>query len=116
MNHAAQNAEDPDSLAVIDHAHLATFTDGDQALEEELVELFVQTAHGYLKRMKEAIEEERGWTAEAHALKGASANLGARRVAALARQAEFTPPSSEQIAAIRAAIEEVRASFARREP
>ena len=113
---ATSGDSDIDNLAIIDEAHIASFSDGDDALESELGDLFLKTALGYLKRMKEACREERAWSAEAHALKGASANLGARRVAALARQAEFSPPSSTQIEAIEAAIDEVRAFFANRTP
>ncbi len=113
---APSDEEDIGSLAVIDQAHLASFTDGDVALEDELAELFVSTARGYLKRMQEAVLEERAWSAEAHALKGASANLGAKRVAALARQAEFLPPSEERIDAMIDAVNEVAAHFVNREP
>lgn len=104
-----------ESLAVIDETHLRAFTDGDADLEDELAELYVKTALGYLKRMKEAIEEERSWSAEAHALKGSSANLGATRVAALARQAEFMPPSSDVIEALKTAVDDVKAFFTKRE-
>ncbi len=105
-----------DSLAIIDEDHLASFTDGDAALEDEISDLFVNTARGYLKRMREAVVEGRAWSGEAHALKGASANLGARRVAALARQAEFTPPSDEQVDALSEAVDEVATFFAKRKP
>ncbi len=113
---AEADEEDVQSLAVVDEAHLASFTEGDARLEGELAELFVSTAHGYLKRMREAVQEKRAWSAEAHAVKGASANLGARRVAALARQAEFMPPSDEQIDAINEAIDDVAAHFSNRMP
>lgn len=111
---AHTDEEELESLVVIDEAHLASFTEGDAALEDELAELFVSTAQGYLKRMREAVTEERAWSAEAHALKGASANLGAKRVAALARQAEFMPPSDEQIDALSEAIDDVKTHFANR--
>ncbi|MEZ5933440.1 MAG: Hpt domain-containing protein [Alphaproteobacteria bacterium] len=103
-----------DVLAIVDEAHLASFTDGDKALEDELADLFVNTARSYLKRMREALKEERSWSAEAHALKGASANLGANRMAALARQAEFMPPSGDQIAAIERALGDIQTFFADR--
>ncbi|MEM7045432.1 MAG: Hpt domain-containing protein [Pseudomonadota bacterium] len=107
--------DDIDGLVVIDEAHLASFTEGDLTLEDELAELFVATARGYLKRMREAVEEERSWSAEAHALKGAGANLGAKRVAALARRAEFMPPSDDQVEALNEAIDDVKAFFAKRQ-
>ena len=112
---APSNEKAPESLVIIDEAHLGSFTEGDTTLEDELAELFVSTARGYLKRMKEALEEKRGWSAEAHALKGAGANLGAKRVAALAREAEFSPPSEDQIDALHEAIQEVEAFFTHRE-
>jgi HPt (histidine-containing phosphotransfer) domain-containing protein len=104
-----------EGLAVVDEIRLVSFTEGDSALEDELADLFVDTARGYLRRMQEALSQERGWSAEAHALKGASANLGAQRMAALARQAEFSPPSSDLIEAIEAALADVRAFFADRQ-
>ena len=67
---APADHEDIQSLDIIDEAHLTAFTDGDAELEDELSELFNGTARGYLKRMKEAFEAERPWSAEAHALKG----------------------------------------------
>jgi len=105
-----------ESLVIIDEAHLSSFTVGDKALEGEIGELFVSTTRGYLKRMKEALTEERPWSAEAHALKGASANLGAVRLAALARKAEFSSPSDDQIQAIEAALADVQTFFAKRQP
>lgn len=107
---------DIDELRIIDDAHLAGFTDGDRTLESELGELFLSTAEGYLRRMREALEEKRSWVGEAHALKGASANLGARRVSALARQAEFQPPSKDHLETLHAAVEDVRTFFADRKP
>ena len=103
-----------DDLATINEDHLASFTEGDRDLEDELAELYVSTARGYLKRMREALTEERPWSAEAHALKGASANLGANRIAALAKKAEFTPPSDEQLTAIEKGVDEVETFFGNR--
>jgi HPt (histidine-containing phosphotransfer) domain-containing protein len=94
---------------VIDLAHLRSFTDGDPQLENELLTLFLSTADTYLASMSEALGTGEAWTATAHALKGASANLGARRVMALALVAEGTGANAEQLAALRGAIEEVRA-------
>lgn len=113
---ASLEEQDIQSLDIIDEAHLTAFTDGDAELEDELAELFSNTARGYLKRMKEALEAERSWSAEAHALKGASANLGAKRVAALARRAEFAPPSADEFDSIEQAIDDVKTFFAQREP
>jgi len=102
-------ADDLEKLALMDEAHLLSFTDGDKELELELAELFVSTALGYIRRMEEAIKEERSWSAEVHALKGASANLGAIRLAALAKRLEFAPPSKEDLNSLRATFEETKA-------
>jgi HPt (histidine-containing phosphotransfer) domain-containing protein len=111
---AASESVDIEGLDIVDEAHLASFTEGDSELEQELGDLFANTSRGYLKRMKEALREERPWSAEAHALKGAGANLGARRVAALARKAEFAPPSAEQVDALEQAIRDVEQFFSNR--
>lgn len=117
MNQTAPvDQDDIESFAIIDEIHLASFTEGDKELESELAELFDKTARGYLKRMREALVEERSWSAEAHALKGASANLGAKRLAAFAKRAEFAPPSEDQIAAIEHALADVQTFFAGRSP
>ena len=62
---ASLEEQDIQSLDIIDEAHLTGFTEGDAELEDELAELFDNTARGYLKRMKEALEAERPWSAEA---------------------------------------------------
>lgn len=97
-----------DSEPVIDRAHLQSFTDGDPQLESELLSLFLSTAETYLAKMSQALETGEGWSATAHALKGGSANLGARRVMALARAAEHMAADADQLDALRRAIEEVR--------
>ncbi|MGH6904081.1 MAG: Hpt domain-containing response regulator [Geminicoccaceae bacterium] len=103
----------PAQEAVLDLVHLRGFTDGDPQLEGELSALFLSTAEVYLRDMREALHEGRAWTAIAHALKGASANLGARGVAALALTAERSAPSRAQLDAIESAIDQVRAFFER---
>lgn len=103
-----------DRLDIIDIEHFSTFTDGDRDLEAELFDLYRTTAARYLSAMEDALSEERTWSAEAHALKGASGNLGARRVAALAKNAEFDAPSSTQLQALRDALDEVVAFFEKR--
>ncbi len=99
---------DQDTQPVIDLDHLFGFTDGDRQLEDELLTLFLSSADVYLARMSEALRTGQSWAAVAHALKGASANLGARRVMEIALAAERSPPSAAQMEALRAAIEEVR--------
>ena len=105
---------DVDSLPVMDFDHLASFTNGDQALETELAELYLSSAKSYLQSMQTSLEAERGWTAEAHGLKGASSNLGASRAAALAARAEFEIPTKAQFDALRLAVDDVAMLFAER--
>jgi CheY-like chemotaxis protein len=97
---------------VLDVDHLRGFTEGDLQLERELSSLFLSTAEMYLDGMREALTSGRPWTSIAHALKGASANLGARRLSALALLAERSEPDRAQLEAIEHAVEEVRALFA----
>jgi HPt (histidine-containing phosphotransfer) domain-containing protein len=104
------------SELVLDREHLHEFTDGDSQLEVELSTLFLSTADMYLQGMHEALAAGRSWASVAHALKGASGNLGARRLAALALLAERSEPTRSQLEAIEHALEEVRAVFDRRAP
>jgi len=104
----------PAQEPVLDLDHLRHFTDGDPQLESELSALFLSTSELYLQDMRQALQEGRAWTSSAHALKGASANLGARRVAALALIAERSEPSRGKLEAIERAIDEVRALFDQR--
>jgi len=105
-------APSPPSLSdpepVVDLDHLRGFTDGDPQLEGELLALFLSSADVYLARMDDALRAGQSWAASAHALKGASANLGARRVMVLALAAEKAPPAAAELAALRRAVEEVR--------
>jgi HPt (histidine-containing phosphotransfer) domain-containing protein len=64
--------------------------------------------------MSRSLEAGTPWTTSAHALKGASANLGARRLAALARSAEHQPPAAADLRDIRRAIDEVSVFFGER--
>lgn len=108
----ANDAKDIDRLVVVDVDHLSTFTDGDSDLEAELFDLYQNTAERYLKGMETALGQDQAWSAEAHALKGASANLGACRVAALAKAAEFEAPSPARLEVLRIAVDDVTAFFA----
>jgi HPt (histidine-containing phosphotransfer) domain-containing protein len=114
MPHGTLGGAPPSTEPVLDLNHLRGFTDGDPQLEGELSALFLSTAARYLHGMRDALAAGRPWASIAHALKGASANLGARRLATLARLAEASAPDRAQLDAIAHALEEVRALFARR--
>jgi HPt (histidine-containing phosphotransfer) domain-containing protein len=118
-NHAAsplRQAEDPRDQAVMDLDHLDGFTAGDRQLEGELAALFLSTAEVYVGRMSQALTSGESWTGPAHALKGASANLGARRLAVLARLAEQSEPDATTLDEVRRALDEVRDFFEARQP
>jgi CheY-like chemotaxis protein len=104
----------PQAEPALDLAHLHGFTEGDPQLESELSALFLGTVEMYLHDMQEALAGGRPWASIAHALKGASGNLGARRLSALALRAERSEPSRPQLEALMQAVEEVRALFAQR--
>ena len=66
---------------------LTSFTDGDHQLERELTSLYLATA-GCISTRCAAPRRRRRLGQAAHALKGASANIGAAAVARLAEEAE----------------------------
>jgi HPt (histidine-containing phosphotransfer) domain-containing protein len=108
-------AEQASREPIIDMDHLLSFTDGDLELEGELSVLFLSSAEAYFEKMSRAVRTATPWFSSAHALKGASANLGARRLAALARRAEQQQPAAEDLRLIRRAIDEVSAFFDERQ-
>jgi HPt (histidine-containing phosphotransfer) domain-containing protein len=95
----------------IDLAHLGTYTQGDKALELELLTMFLPSAQEYIDSM--ALSQGDSWWKGAHSLKGVALGVGAGELAALAERAEAHGNSSaavrgDEIAAIQAALERVR--------
>lgn len=99
--------------APIDLTHFRSFTEGDVQLERELGSLYVSTAALYLDEICRAVQENRDWRSAAHALKGASANIGARDIAALAERSEKDLPNEETLSQLRMSIAHVRDFFER---
>lgn len=97
--------------APVDLDQLVAFTEGDLALERELASLYLRTARRYLAAMRAAAPGSRGFEDAAHALKGASANLGAHVVAAQAAAAERGEHATNWHASLKTALEEVAAFF-----
>jgi CheY-like chemotaxis protein/HPt (histidine-containing phosphotransfer) domain-containing protein len=93
---------------------LNSFTAGDPQLERELISLYLATAGVYLDEMRGALGGGGGWAKAAHALKGASGNIGAAAVASLAGDAETCGPSPDRLAKLAAALDEVRAFLRQR--
>lgn len=75
------------ATAAIDHAYLARFTLGNEALAREVLELFAAQAPLYLKALQMAATD-RDWQEAAHTLKGSAAAVGARQLQRLAELAE----------------------------
>lgn len=94
--------------APLDFDRLSSFTDGDAQLERELTSLYLSTAAIYVGQMRAAIAGGNGWSRAAHALKGASANIGATEVARIAEDAEGSPASAERLRLLEEALGEVR--------
>ncbi|MBL4639654.1 MAG: Hpt domain-containing protein [Kordiimonadaceae bacterium] len=79
----AGNESEWDESLILDSAHLAEFTAGDEQLEQHVLALFSEHAPTYLKDLKTSSPNE--WRTAAHKLKGAARSIGAWR---LAREAE----------------------------
>jgi HPt (histidine-containing phosphotransfer) domain-containing protein len=78
------NAVGPDA---VDLKHLRRYTQGDTALEKEVLVLFAQQVPDLIAGMKTATVEK-DWQIAAHSLKGSARAVGAWRLADLALQAE----------------------------
>lgn len=98
----------------VDARHFLSFTDGDVVLEGELAELYLTTALDYLERMRAHLDDPTVWGAAAHALKGASANIGATSMAALAAAAECADPAAATLGRMETALDEVARFFRQR--
>jgi HPt (histidine-containing phosphotransfer) domain-containing protein len=71
----------------IDIQHLQRYTLGDQALEKEILQLFLAQLPETMAALRSATTE-RDWKTAAHTLKGSSRAIGASRIALLAQDAE----------------------------
>ncbi len=96
---------------IIDEARIRDFTGGDRELEAELVALYLETAQLYLSRLAAAEGDIVAWQRAAHALKGASANLGAVTVASLAAEQEQSVPQLPALRRLEAELGAVRERF-----
>jgi HPt (histidine-containing phosphotransfer) domain-containing protein len=72
---------------VVDLKHLRRYTQGDTALEKEVLVLFAQQVPELIASMRGATVEK-DWLIAAHSLKGSARAVGAWRLADLALQAE----------------------------
>ena len=74
----------------LDLSYLHEYTDGDQEMINELIEVFYETADEALAELKDALDagDRATWKASAHKLKGASGYVGAAALKNLCFQAE----------------------------
>jgi HPt (histidine-containing phosphotransfer) domain-containing protein len=72
---------------VIDLAHLRRFTLGDEALELEVLGLFIDQVPVTIAALEHA-RSDRDWLTAAHTLKGSARAVGAWRLARIAEHAE----------------------------
>jgi HPt (histidine-containing phosphotransfer) domain-containing protein len=76
-----------DELAILDMEHLAKYTLGDEALEKEILQLFLDQSKLYLERLTTP-GHEKEWYDAAHSLKGSARAIGAFKVGKRAEQLE----------------------------
>lgn len=82
----------------IDFAHLRRFTQGDKALENEVLDLFAAQVPETINALKSA-KTDKDWQMAAHTLKGSGRAVGAWRLADLALQAEGVAGIADRAAA-----------------
>lgn len=99
----------------LDLARLREFADGDRQLERELATLYVETAAIYIGQMRGALEDPETWRRAAHALKGASVNIGALELAETAARAERAEPSAELVDELSGQLAAVRSFLSARQ-
>jgi HPt (histidine-containing phosphotransfer) domain-containing protein len=96
--------------AVFDREHLSQYTNGDPALERELVTLFLDH-FAPVRRQLEGAQSAYDWKFAAHSLKGSARSIGAPQLGTLAEKLEVmgfeaTEPSKKQ------ALDELEAAMA----
>ncbi len=102
---------------LLDLEHLRVYTSGDEALEREVLGLFLDELPRSLAALT-AAKSPREWHMAAHTLKGSALGVGATTLANLSRQAEklespLHPDRASIIAAITAAIADVASEIQR---
>ena len=73
--------------AIFDRVHLSQYTGGDDALERELIGLFIAQFAPVRAQLNEAASAG-DWKFAAHSLKGSARSIGAPRIAALTDELE----------------------------
>lgn len=85
------------NLPVVDHQGAMDRLDGDEELWQEIRVIWLEDAPQMLEAVRSACRERDadGVKRSAHALKGASSNVGAVRVAEAARHLEVSAPAAD---------------------
>ncbi|MGD0190285.1 MAG: Hpt domain-containing protein [Rhizomicrobium sp.] len=83
------------SARPVDLAHLAHYTGGDQALDAEILKLFVGQSEQLIAKLRIQLEKAdlKGWHETNHSLKGAARGVGAFALADAAEAAERLNPA-----------------------
>lgn len=87
-----KESENTGGASPIDREHLAKYTLGDKAVEEEVLQLFASQALQQFEKLKSA-DTEKSWREAAHTIKGSARGVGAWKVA---EQAEALEKLDEQ--------------------
>lgn len=87
---------------------LYNLTEGDPAMEERMLLLFIKTIHHCVDQMNVALSNDPGtiWKSAIHELKGASKNIGAPRMVQLCRQFEHAVAYGDRKDALGEIVEE----------
>ncbi|QBX38006.1 Hpt domain-containing protein [Brevundimonas sp. S30B] len=100
-----------DLTGAVDFNVLEATTGGDDAVSEEVLDLFVEQAALWSRLLRPEIE---GWRDAVHTLKGTAGGVGARRLALLCAEAESAPSTMAPAALdrVQGALDEVLADIA----
>ena len=87
---------------IFDLAALRELTDGDPAIERQILGLFCETAESCLSVLERLSQEdkEEEWQQVVHALRGAASNIRAEKLVELCTKYEYMPLSSRRIGAL----------------
>jgi len=107
---ATETTDNGFSNRPIDLVHLAHYTHGDAALEQEILQLFRVQSRIYLERLRDA-DRKGTWREAAHTIKGSARSVGAWQIAEYAETLEKDCDLGDHktVAALEKAINEVNA-------
>lgn len=98
---------DWDEGIILDDNHLSTFTGGDPDFEDQILNIFLDNAPGYLVKL--GTVDQGNWKATAHKLKGAARSIGAWQLARQAERAERMGTPAHGDTKRNAVVEELQA-------